>query len=73
MAQYIHAHSFTTVAGDITFGPDGEWTKPRIITEQFRDITAGTAEQFSDPKKVVVLAPAEYKTGDLQYPYDASK
>jgi branched-chain amino acid transport system substrate-binding protein len=73
IAQYVHGHSFTTVAGDIAFGPDGEWTKPRIIIEQFRDITAGTVEQFSDPKKVVALGPPEFKTGDFQYPYDASK
>ncbi|HXQ53273.1 MAG TPA: amino acid ABC transporter substrate-binding protein [Stellaceae bacterium] len=74
IAQYIHAHSFSTVAGDISFGPDGEWTKPRIITEQFRGITApATADQFMDAKKVVVLWPPEFKTGDLVSPYDASK
>ncbi|HUZ73087.1 MAG TPA: amino acid ABC transporter substrate-binding protein [Stellaceae bacterium] len=71
IAQYIHTHTFSTVAGDITFGPDGEWTKARVITEQFRGITSGAVEQFEDPKKVVVLAPAEYKTGDLVYPYSA--
>jgi branched-chain amino acid transport system substrate-binding protein len=73
IAQYIHTHSFSTVAGDIAFGPDGEWTKPRMVTEQFRGITAGTVDQFKDPKKVVVLWPDEYKTGTLEYPYDAAK
>ena len=73
IAQYIHTHSFSTVAGDIAFGPDGEWTKSRFVTEQFRDISGHGAEQFRDPKKVVVLWPSEYKTGTLHYPYDASK
>ena len=71
--DYIHSHSFSTVAGDIAFGPDGEWTKPRIITIQFRDITAGTIEQFMDPKKVVVLWPDEYKTEDTVQAYNAAK
>jgi branched-chain amino acid transport system substrate-binding protein len=73
MAQYIHSHTFDTVAGDIAFGPDGEWTKPRVITEQFQNITGGTLDQFSDPKKVVVLYPDEYKTGELRYPYKGAK
>lgn len=73
IAQYIHAHSFSTVAGDIAFGPDGEWTKSRFVTEQFRNIAGHGADQFRDPKKVVVLWPDEYKTGTLEYPYDASK
>ncbi len=72
IAQYIHTHTFSTVAGDVTFGPDGEWTKARVVTEQFRGITTGASfKQFEDPKKVVVLAPAEFKTGTLEYPYDA--
>jgi len=71
--QYIHTHTFSTIAGDISFGPDGEWTKPRIITEQFRNITGHTADQFKDPTKVVVLAPPDLKKGELQYPYVAPK
>jgi branched-chain amino acid transport system substrate-binding protein len=73
IAQYMHTHSFSTVAGEIAFGPDGEWTKSRFVTEQFRNISGHGAEQFKDPKKVVVLWPDEYKTGKLEYPYDASK
>lgn len=73
MAEYIHSHTFSTVAGDVTFGPDGEWTKSRITTIQFRNITAGTLDQFKDPKKVVVLYPTEFKTGELEYPYNAAK
>ncbi|MGH7088928.1 MAG: hypothetical protein ACREFQ_08505, partial [Stellaceae bacterium] len=73
IADYIHSHTFHTVAGDVAFGRDGEWTKSRLVTEQFRNISGHGADQFKDPKKVVVLWPAEYKTGTLQYPYDASK
>jgi len=71
--KYIHGHTFSTVAGEIAFGPDGEWTKPRMTGIQFQNITAGTLEQFKDPKKVVVLEPSSLKTGDFQYPYNAAK
>jgi branched-chain amino acid transport system substrate-binding protein len=71
--QYIHGHTFSTVAGEIAFGPDGEWTKPRMTGIQFQGVTAGTLDQFKDPKKVVVLEPAALKTGEFKYPYDASK
>jgi branched-chain amino acid transport system substrate-binding protein len=73
IAQYIHSHSFSTVAGDVTYGPDGEWTKARFVTEQFQGITGHDVAEFTDPKKVVALSPEEYKTGTLQYPYDGSK
>jgi branched-chain amino acid transport system substrate-binding protein len=73
MIAYIHSHKFDTVAGDIAFGPDGEWTKPRIITIQFRNITAGTLDQFKDPKKVVVIWPDEYKTADTVAAYNAAQ
>jgi len=71
LQNYIHTHTFSTVAGDIAFGPDGEWTKSRWTLIQFRGIKSGALEEFKDPKKVVVLDPAEYKTGTLAYPYNA--
>jgi branched-chain amino acid transport system substrate-binding protein len=71
--EYIHSHTFSTVAGEVTYGPDGEWTKARFVTEQFQGIVGHDAAQFTDPKKVVALDPPEYKSGTLQYPYDAGK
>ncbi len=29
LAQYMHSHPFKTIVGDISFGPDGEWTEAR--------------------------------------------
>ena len=31
LAKYIHANSFKTVVGDLSFGKDGEWSKPREL------------------------------------------
>ena len=36
IADYIRAHSFKTVAGDIAFGKDGEWAKSRTTFIQFQ-------------------------------------
>jgi branched-chain amino acid transport system substrate-binding protein len=69
LAEYIHAHAFETVAGDLRFGKDGEWVKARQFFTQFRNITGHDLAQFKDETKEVILWPAEYKTGELVYPY----
>lgn len=72
LADHIHAHSFKTVAGDVTFGPDGEWTKPRLLVSQYQNVVGNDLEQFRDFRKQVILWPHELKSGNLAYPYDAS-
>jgi branched-chain amino acid transport system substrate-binding protein len=73
LADFIHTHSFSTVAGEIAFGPEGEWVKPRSILTQFQHITANDIGQINDLKKWVVVWPPEHKTGDMIYPYTAEK
>ena len=36
---------------------------------QWQGLTSGDLSQLSDPKHWVVVWPAEYKTGDVIYPY----
>ena len=69
LADYLRSHTFHTVAGDITFGPDGEWTEPRIIEVQFQNVKSNDLEQFKDPKTEVVLYPPSLKNGEIIYPY----
>ncbi len=69
LAEYIHSHEFETVLGPIKYGPDGEVSEPRFLTVQYRNVTGKTIDQFTDPNKVAVLDPPQYKTGDLIYPY----
>ena len=38
LADYIRAHDFTTVAGKIKFGKDGEWANPRSILTQWQHL-----------------------------------
>src|SRR5882724_11424387 len=69
IAQYIHATSFRTVAGEVAFGKDGEWTKPRTVFTQFQDVQPGNVDQFRDGARQPILWPPEYKTGTMIYPY----
>jgi len=73
LADYMHSHPFHTIEGDIAFGPDGEWTEGRPIWVQYHDIKGNDLDQFREPKTVSILAPAQYKTGDLVYPYTKAR
>jgi branched-chain amino acid transport system substrate-binding protein len=73
LAEYLHGHTVDTVAGPLSFGPDGEWKEPRILFTQFRDVTGNDIGQFRDPRKEAILWPAEYRNGTLIYPYGAAR
>jgi branched-chain amino acid transport system substrate-binding protein len=74
LAKHIHSHSFKTVVGDLSFGKDGEWSKPRALFTQFQNIEPNNLDQFRSGAKQPILWPPEYKTGDMIYPYaDARK
>jgi|SRR5208282_4935349 len=73
IATYIHGHTFTTVAGDIAFGDDGEWAEARMVFTQFRNVTGNDINQFRDTSRDAILWPSKYKTGELIYPYSEAK
>jgi branched-chain amino acid transport system substrate-binding protein len=73
LADLIRSHSFQTVAGEITFGKDGEWSKPRTVFTQFQNVTGHDLDQFRDTTKQVILWPDAYKTGTMIYPYASAK
>jgi branched-chain amino acid transport system substrate-binding protein len=69
IADYIRTHTFKTVVGDVTFGNKGEWSKSRILTVQFQNITGTSVEDFRDGRGETVLWPDQYKNGDVILPY----
>jgi branched-chain amino acid transport system substrate-binding protein len=73
IAEYIRTHTFDTVAGQIKFGKDGEWAKPRMIVTQWQNITGNDLGQVTDLKNWVVVWPPEYKTGNIIYPFEAAR
>jgi branched-chain amino acid transport system substrate-binding protein len=69
LADYIRSHPFKTIVGDIAFGKDGEWSKPRVLAVQFQNIKGNDLDQFRDAKTEVILEPPEYRTGTVITPY----
>ena len=69
LADYIRGNGFKTVVGDVSFGKDGEWAKPRVLEVQFQNITGTSIDQLKDLKTEVIISPDEYKTGSVIAPY----
>jgi branched-chain amino acid transport system substrate-binding protein len=70
LADYIHTHPFKTIVGDISFGQDGEWSKPRVLEVQWQNIKSNSLDQFKDTKTEAILVPSQYKTGTVIAPYN---
>ena len=73
LSAYLHANTFHTVWGDIKFNKDGEWVQPRMLQVQFHNVKGNDVEQFRTMGTQTVLTPAEYKSGDMIYPYEKAK
>lgn len=73
LAEYIRGATLKTVVGDIRFGPTGEWEQSRVLQVQFQGIRDNSVAQFKNISTQVVVTPAEFKSGDLIYPYEKAK
>ena len=69
LAEHIRSNEFSTVVGNVAFGPDGEWKKSRILMVQFQNIVGRDLQQFTEPGTRVVLYPPEWASGQPQYPF----
>lgn len=74
LIDYMHNATFKTVLGDVKFGKGGEWAQSRVLQVQFQNVKGNGIEQFKDVSAQAIVAPAQYKTGNIIYPYaDAIK
>ncbi|MGH7042382.1 MAG: amino acid ABC transporter substrate-binding protein [Acetobacteraceae bacterium] len=73
LAAYMRSHTFQTVVGPIAFGPNGEWTAPRVLEAQFQGVKGHDVAQFMNPKTEVILDPVQNKSGTLETPYNGAK
>src|SRR5215471_8084320 len=73
LGDYIRANSFKTVVGDVKFGAKGEWAQSRVLQVQFQNVKGNDAGQFKDVSTQVVVAPTEYESGKVIYPYEKAK
>ena len=73
LADYTRSNSFKTVLGDIRFGKHGEWAEGRIVQVQFQNVKGNDIDQFKELSTQVVVAPEEYASGKVVYPYAEAK
>jgi branched-chain amino acid transport system substrate-binding protein len=73
LADYIRKSTFKTLVGDVKFGTQGEWAESRVLQVQFQHIRGTDLGQFKDLSAQVVITPAQYKSGDVIYPYEMAK
>jgi len=74
IADWLHHNQVHTVIGDISFGPEGEWTKPALFQVQYHGITeAADLETWRGMSYQTVVYPPDQKTGDAIYPYEKAK
>jgi branched-chain amino acid transport system substrate-binding protein len=73
LADYLRANTFKTVVGDVKFGTDGEWAQSRVLQVQFQNVKGNDVAQFKDTSTQVVVAPSEYESGKMIYPYEKAK
>jgi branched-chain amino acid transport system substrate-binding protein len=73
LAEQVRTGTFKTVVGDVKFGAKGEWAQPRVLQVQFQNIKGNDVDQFKDVSTQVVVAPADYESGKLIYPYEKAR
>src|SRR5580698_487309 len=57
IADYVGSHTFKTTAGEVKFGPGGEWAEAQVMEVQFRGLKNNEVSQFTDPTTEVILWP----------------
>lgn len=73
IADYIRKTTFKTLVGDVSFAPNGEWSQSRVLQVQFQGIKGNDIGQFRDASVQVVVAPNNFATGKVVYPYEKAK
>ncbi len=73
VAAYLRNNAVQTIAGNIRFGPTGEWQTPQVLSTQFQGVVNRNVEQFRGPGKQVIIYPENFKSGDLRYPFEKAR
>ena len=72
LSTFTSEATFHTVMGEVKFGKNGEWTRPRVLQVQFRGIVGNDVDQFKDGSRQVVVSPTTLASGKLIFPYAAA-
>jgi branched-chain amino acid transport system substrate-binding protein len=57
----------------VKFGAKGEWAQSRVLQVQFQNVKGNDVGQFKDVSTQVVVAPTDYESGKVIYPYEKAK
>jgi branched-chain amino acid transport system substrate-binding protein len=69
LIEYTRTASFATAAGEVKFARGGEWSTPRVLQVQFRNIRSNDIAEFKDTRTRAVVSPDALASGELLYPY----
>ena len=69
IGEYIRNSEFDTVVGKVKFAPNGEWANTRVLMVQYQGVADNELATFTKAGTRVVLYPATWKSGDVNYPY----
>jgi branched-chain amino acid transport system substrate-binding protein len=73
LAAYFRATTFDTILGPVKFGAQGEWAESRMVAVQYHGIKDDALEQFKGMNSQTIVAPPQYATGKMIYPYEKAK
>ncbi len=73
LAKYMRDTEHKTIVGPIKYQRNGEWANARVLMVQFNGIKDKDIEQFRLPGKQVIVAPAQYKSGEFKFPYEKAR
>ncbi len=73
LARYTRTHTFKTVVGDVSFGPGGGWSEPRVLQVQYQNITSHDVSDFMTERTQPVVWPPALSSGTFMYPYARAK
>jgi branched-chain amino acid transport system substrate-binding protein len=73
LSDYVRNNTFKTLVGDVKFGKGGEWAQSRVVQVQFQNVKGNDVAQFKDAGGQVVVAPAEYKSGEPILPFEKAR
>jgi branched-chain amino acid transport system substrate-binding protein len=72
LADYLRKNEMKTIVGNIRYDTVGEWATPKMVMAQFRGVKGKDLEQFRQPGRQVIIAPAAMQTGEV-IPYDQAR
>ena len=66
---HMRTSTYDTVVGKVSFAPNGEWAKTRVLMVQYQGVKDNELATFAKPGTRVVLYPPEWKSGNINFPY----